>query len=83
MEVDERRTDDDDDANTSVAKEGNLTVAEKVAQLEDTSKTKAGESTITTYFLSGANTIALGSIFMLFISTQLLASGCDYWVAFW
>lgn len=35
------------------------------------------------YFFSGAKTIELFIIFLLFILAQLSASGTDYWVAFW
>ncbi len=58
---------------------------EKVAQLEETSENKSKDSTSTfrTYFLSGANAFVLGSVFTLIILSQILASGCDYWVAFW
>lgn len=35
------------------------------------------------YFLSGAKSIELFIIFLLFILAQVSASGCDYWVSFW
>lgn len=75
--------DDDEKLKTLVVKELNVAGQEEVAKLEDTSKNKANDSTLKTYFLSGANYCVLGLILMLFISSQILASGCDYWVAFW
>lgn len=83
---------DDDDANEggkvseskpTVVKELNVAGEEKLAKLEDTSKNKTKDSTLKTYFLSGANIYVLGLVLILFISTQILASGCDYWVAYW
>lgn len=56
---------------------------EEVAKLEDISKNKTGDSTFKTYFRSGANYSALIVTLTLFFLAQILASGCDYWVAFW
>lgn len=64
-------------------KELNVDGKEVVAQLEDTSKNETKDSTFKWYFLSGANVCILGLVSLLFIMAQLLASGCDYWVAFW
>lgn len=83
MDVDDNAPDDDEKVKTLVAKELNVAGEEEIAKLEDTSKNKANDSTLKTYFLSGANYCVLALILMLFISSQILASGCDYWVAFW
>lgn len=81
------RVDDDDDqlnpSKTAPVKELKATGEEEVAKLEDTSKDKTKDSTFKTYFRSGANFYVLGVILLLFILSQMLASGCDYWVAFW
>lgn len=80
------RTDDDEKVNeskTAAVKELKVTGEEQVAKLEDTSKNKTKDSTFKTYFRSGANFYVLGVILLLFVSSQILASGCDYWVAFW
>lgn len=82
----DNRTDDDEkvyESTDSVVKELNVAGDEEVAKLEDTSKRKNGDSTFKTYFRSGANFFVLGFILVLFILAQTLASGCDYWVAYW
>ncbi|KAJ6642102.1 ATP-binding cassette subfamily C member 4 [Pseudolycoriella hygida] len=56
---------------------------EEVAKLEDVSKNKNQDSAFISYFRSGANVWSLTSLFMLFLLSQVLASGCDFWVAFW
>lgn len=56
---------------------------EEVAELENVSKNKTGDSTFKTYFRSGANVCALIVTLTLFFLSQILASGCDFWVAFW
>lgn len=56
---------------------------EKVAKLEDISKNKSRDSVFKTYFQSGANVYVITLILTLFILSQILASGCDFWVAFW
>lgn len=86
MEVGDNPADVDEKVTESkgaVVKELNVAGEEVVAKLEDTSKNKTNDSSFKTYFLSGANYCVLGLILMLFISSQILASGCDYWVAFW
>ncbi|KAG4076114.1 hypothetical protein HA402_011460 [Bradysia odoriphaga] len=87
VEVGEERSEDDGKVvqpiTTAVVKELNVSGEEKVAELEDTSKNKSKDSTFKTYFLSGTNVYVLGVVFTLFIAAQLLASGCDFWVAFW
>lgn len=64
-------------------KDGDATCEDEVAKLEDISKNKSRDSTFITYFRSGANHYVLTLILTLFILSQVLASGCDYWVAFW
>lgn len=86
MENEDNRTDDEEKVNQSkvaVVKELNVAGEEEVAKLENTSKNKTGDSTFKTYFLSGANFYVLAFVLLLFILSQILASGCDYWVAFW
>lgn len=56
---------------------------EEVAQLEDVSKGKSQFAVFRSYFRSGANYYALASVLFMFILTQLLASGYDYWMSFW
>lgn len=61
----------------------NVDATDEVAKLEDTSKNKARDSLMKTYFRSGSNFCALTGLFTLFVLSQILASGCDFWVAFW
>lgn len=56
---------------------------EALQQMETSSKGKVKGSVSGTYLKSGANFFILAIIFILFILTQTLASGADYWVSFW
>lgn len=56
---------------------------DELAKLEDISKKRTRDSTFKTYFRSGANFCALTVLLLMFFVSQILASGCDYWVAFW
>lgn len=81
MKQDERMTDDVEILH--VAKGQHVISEEEVAKLEDISKNRTRDSTFKTYSSSGANIYVLTLILTLFILSQILASGCDYWVAFW
>lgn len=61
----------------------NVDCKEEVAKLEEVSKNKSRDSTLETYFRSGANFCTLIVLLALFLFSQILASGCDFWVAFW
>lgn len=50
---------------------------------EENANSELQRSSLFSYFLSGAKTIKLFIIFLLFILAQLSASLCDYWVSFW
>lgn len=52
-------------------------------ELEQTSKGTVKGSVSKSYFLAGGHPFVLFVIFILFILTQLVASGADFWVAFW
>lgn len=56
---------------------------EALQQMEASSKGQVKGSISGTYFTSGANFFVLAIVFILFILTQVLASGADYWVSFW
>lgn len=56
---------------------------EALQQMEATSKGQVKGSISGTYLKSGANFCVLAVVFILFILTQVLASGADYWVSFW
>lgn len=87
LDVGEDLSENDDNLNeqssAAAVKELNVSEEEKVAELEDTSENKSKDSTLKTYFLSGTNAYVLGVVLTLFALAQLLASGCDFWVAFW
>lgn len=50
---------------------------------EENANSESQRSSLFSYFLSGAKSIELFIIFLLFILAQLAASMCDYWVSFW
>lgn len=83
------KSDDADDSEKLLqSRKGVLNISdvankEEVTRLEDISKNKSRESSFKTYFESGANFYALTTMAALFLLSQILASGCDYWVAFW
>lgn len=52
-------------------------------QFYEENATESQRPSFFSYFLSGAKSIELFIIFLLFILAQVLASGCDYWVSFW
>lgn len=52
-------------------------------QLEASSKGQVRGSVGGAYLRSGANWCVLFIIMVLFLLTQLVASGADYWVSFW
>lgn len=87
LDVGEDLSENDEKVNgqltTTAVKELNVSEEEQVAELEDTSKNKSKDSTLKTYFLSGTNAYVLGVVLTLFALAQMLASGCDFWVAFW
>lgn len=56
---------------------------EQVLQLEASSKGKVKGSVGGAYLKSGANLCILLVILALFLMTQVIASGADYWVSFW
>ena len=56
---------------------------EQLQQLESSSKGQVHGSVSLAYLRSGANICMLLFIFILFIITQVLASGFDYFVSFW
>lgn len=58
---------------------------EKVAQLENVSKGvfKSQLAVLQSYFHSGANYCVLALVVSMFILTQILASGYDFWMSYW
>lgn len=50
---------------------------------EENANSQLQRSSLLGYFLSGAKSIKLFIIFLLFILAQLSVSLCDYWVSFW
>ncbi|XP_072393692.1 ATP-binding cassette sub-family C member 4-like [Diabrotica undecimpunctata] len=50
---------------------------------EQSSKGTVGGSLLFKYMLAGSNTFAVLICVILYIGTQLAASGVDYWVSFW
>lgn len=56
---------------------------EVLQQMEASSKGQVKGSVSGIYLKSGANFFVLAIVFILFILTQVLASGADYWVSFW
>lgn len=56
---------------------------EQFAQLEASSKGQVHGSVSGAYLKSGANWFLLSIILALFVITQVIASGADYWVSFW
>lgn len=51
--------------------------------MEMSSKGTVQGSVLLNYVRSGANPVILIFLFVLFLATQLAASGADFWVAFW
>lgn len=72
-----------DDEVQDITKDLNVDCKEEVAKLEDVSKNKSRDSTFKAYLTYGANYGALAGLVTLIFLAQILASGCDYWVAFW
>lgn len=62
---------------------GNLKPIETLQSMEASSKGQVRGSVSSTYFTSGANFFVLTIIVILFILTQVLASGVDFWMTFW
>lgn len=56
---------------------------ESLQFFEENANSESQRSSLFSYFLSGAKSIELLVIFLLFILAQLSASLCDYWVSFW
>lgn len=56
---------------------------EQPQQLEASSRGKVEGSIFGMYLKSGANWFVLSVIASLFLLTQVLASGADYWVSYW
>lgn len=56
---------------------------EKIHDLEDSTKGKIKGSLLMHYFRSAEQPVVLFTLFILFIIAQSLASGADYWVAYW
>lgn len=56
---------------------------EQLQQLEQSSKGLVKGSVFGMYLKSGANVCVLLIIASLFLITQFLASGADYWVSYW
>lgn len=56
---------------------------EQFQQLEASSKGQVRGSVGGAYLKSGANWFLLSIILALFVITQVIASGADYWVSFW
>lgn len=53
-------------------------------QFYEENATESGQgSSLQQYFRSGASSITLFVLFLLFILAQVTASGADYWVSFW
>ncbi|CAG9833829.1 unnamed protein product [Diabrotica balteata] len=50
---------------------------------EQSSKGKVGGSLLLKYILAGSNVLAVLILVILFLGTQLAASGVDYWVSYW
>lgn len=50
---------------------------------EESSKGKIKGSILFKYFLAGGNWFFIFTVCLLYILTQLLASGTDYWVSYW
>ncbi|XP_053670820.1 ATP-binding cassette sub-family C member 4-like [Anopheles nili] len=53
------------------------------SNMEGTSRGMVQGSLLLSYLRSGANTLIIGWLLVLFLATQLAASGADYWVAVW
>uniref|UniRef100_A0A182P629 Uncharacterized protein n=1 Tax=Anopheles epiroticus TaxID=199890 RepID=A0A182P629_9DIPT len=53
------------------------------SNMEGTSRGKVQGSILLSYLGSGANGLIMCGLLVLFLATQLAASGADYWVAFW
>ncbi|XP_058061172.1 ATP-binding cassette sub-family C member 4-like [Anopheles bellator] len=51
--------------------------------MEGTSRGTVQGSVLLNYVRSGANPLIVVGLLILFLATQLAASGADYWVAFW
>ncbi|XP_052868167.1 ATP-binding cassette sub-family C member 4-like [Anopheles cruzii] len=51
--------------------------------MEGTSRGTVQGSVLLNYVRSGANSLIVVGLLILFLATQLAASGADYWVAFW
>lgn len=60
-----------------------ISAPEQPQQLEASSKGKVSGSIFGMYLTSGANWCVLLMIGALFLITQVLASGADYWVSYW
>lgn len=68
------------DANEATEKTKSV---EQLQQLELSSKGKVKGSVFAMYLRSGSNAFVLFIIILLFLMTQLMASGADYWVSYW
>ncbi|KFB40460.1 AGAP001775-PA-like protein [Anopheles sinensis] len=53
------------------------------SNMEGTSRGMVQGSVLLNYIRSGANPVIMFGLLILFLATQLAASGADYWVAFW
>lgn len=76
-------SDTEDDEIQHITEDLNVDCKEELAKLEDISKNKSRDSTFKAYLRYGANYGALAGLFTLVFFSQILASGCDYWVAYW
>lgn len=68
---------------SELEEEENDQAPEQPQQLEASSKGKVSGSIFGMYLTSGANWCVLLIIGALFLITQVLASGADYWVSYW
>ncbi|XP_055606094.1 ATP-binding cassette sub-family C member 4-like [Uranotaenia lowii] len=74
--------DDFDDENEHKVKEKSKS-PEADMNAELSSKGTVQGSVLLNYVRSGANPVLLFGLFLLFLCTQLAASGADFWVAYW
>lgn len=66
-----------------IANEEKDDLANSPQALEATSKGKVKGSLFLQYLQAGAHSTVLFLLFVLFLTAQILASGADYFVAFW
>lgn len=56
---------------------------EPQAEMEASSKGKVKENLLLSYLHAGAHWSVIGVLFIMFVVTQILASGADKWVSYW